>query len=230
MRPRQLQTGLLLALSLLVTGCAQIIGADFDKPFQSSGAGGAGGGSATASTSSTGGAAVTAGSTGGGGGAGGGCELGGALLTDTISLHVWAKDVLSSNQGAEDFFTSSPTILVPSGSQFPNAVETYKLFSAPDPGNRVLLYQCVSEGHHVTTKPVGTCECLGYAVQILGTSSPNKDDYAPLTQILGRLPESNALIPAMDESTEGNAMCMAYGNTTVNPAGCTAIDMLYGAK
>lgn len=181
----------------------------------------------TASTG-TGGVLTTASA--GGGGAGTGCELGGVLLTDTISLHVWAKDVLISSQGAEDFFTSAPTILVPSGSQFPNAIGSYKLFSAPDPGNRVLLYQCVTEGHHVTTNPLGKCDCLGYAVQILGTSSLNKDDYVPLTRIQGQLPESSAFIPAEDQSMEGNAMCTTFGNTIFSPTGCTAIDMLYGAK
>ena len=223
MRQRKLQTGLLLALSLLVSGCAQIIGADFDKPFQSSGAGG---GSTTASAGT--GNMVTTGSTGGGGSAAV-CDLGGALLTDTLDLDVWAKDVVVTSGGAQDFFTSSATISVPAGAGFTNKVASYKLFSAPDPGNRVLLYQCFSEGHNITAAPVGTCDCMGYAVQILGTSTLNKDDYVPLTRITGQVPEATALIPVEDEST-GGQMCLAFGNTTIDPKGCTAVDMLYGAK
>ncbi len=171
---------------------------------------------------------VTTGSTGGGGSAGG-CDLGGALLTDTLDLDVWAKDVPVTSKGAQDFFTSKATVSVPAGGGFTNKVASYKLFSAPDPGNRVLLYQCFSEGTTSLPRPWARVIAWGTPFRILGTSTLNKDDYVPLTRITGVVAEANALIPVEDEST-GGQMCLAFGNTSIDPKGCSAVDMFYGAK
>ena len=185
----------------------------------------------TTSSTTTSTSATTSSSTGAGGGSP--CDLDpSASLGDTVLINVWAKDPGvpwipgSANTGAADFFTGHGGDLPPDTAAYHNHLATFKLYAADDPGNRVLLHQCFSDGHHVTAKPVGKCVCLGYAVQILSASLLKPEDYAALTRIQGETPEKNALIP--DEPM--SITCDAFGSHAASQPGCSTVDKLYGAK
>ncbi len=185
-----LRIGLIGAPALLGFGCAQIIGADFDKPFQS---GGAGGGSTSvsvsATVSSTGGtggtgdtsSATGTGSTGGTGGTGGtdnpvaNCSvvepgLKGQRcrvytfveqLTPGSANHATIDAVLTFESDAPSGYNTSPT-------------STFTLFKASSSSDNIPLYSCDHGSTH-SLAMAGVCEnstLLGY---MAGAAQPGHE-------------------------------------------------------
>ena len=231
MRRQGFQIGLLGALALLGFGCAQIINADFDKPFQS---GGAGGGStsmpATAGVTSAGGA--------GGLGTGGlASEMGASTSTGQdpnakcplnatggcdvyvyIKLfmpgslaHITEDAILTHDPVAPKGFESSPT-------------SSFKLYRSPPVSNGITLYSCLYDevdfSHFVSTVYCPNGILLGYATDNV---SGHPEQYEPLSWFSTNVAQSDihhnrALIAAKHM----DAFC-----PTTMPYGICAVTDLY---
>jgi hypothetical protein len=202
-------------------GCADVIGADFNRDFADGGGGSVGttGGGVTASVATSTGATM---------GTGAGedpCSPAPANnLSETTAVEVWAENAASLGQGAKDFFTIKAGEPAPMG--YAHKIATYKIYATPGMPERKALYQCSAEGHHhMLLKPVGACTCMGYVLQIGDGSTLKKDDYLSLLRITGSTIGSTALIPAGNSSIT----CEQFAKKDANSSGCVDAG-LFGAK
>jgi hypothetical protein len=213
---------LVSASATLSLGCDAVLGSPFDQVVVD-------GGTAVGATGAGGsqGNAVSVGSSMGMGG-GPACDLvTNGERYEAVDIEVWAKPVKTATKGAADFFTSRAGIQVPVDAG--TSIGKYKLYTNDDMGHRALYYQCFTDGgHHVTIDAAGDCVCLGYALHGVATAAVDPTHDAPLTQIVGDAPEKTALLPVGGESV---TTCLNYGNHVFGgSSGCTANDMIYGAK
>lgn len=195
------------AASGAILGCADILGADFNRDF-----GGGGGGSTSVSASSA--AATSSSSSGTGGGTPAyECHLGGTESAERVTVTVSAKPALMTGVGAEDFYSfrdGFPAVDVAHSEH----VSSYELFTSFKDA-RVPLFQCPKGGNHiVTSKGQSGCDCLGFA-----TTSPF--NARQLHRIVGNEQLSTSAF------TTDFTNCLQYGH---KPGGCVDTESLFSPK
>jgi hypothetical protein len=205
-------------------GCAQIVGADFDKPLQTGGtgggmpstsSGGTGGAMSSASsgamssTSSSGSSSAT-GSSGSGGGADGGCMPAGTCATTKIYVYL-KSDFGACTSSAKDI-VMSPGVSDP-GNDF-REISQFEVFISPDSNTTPLNICKTGMGPgtaHRASLGGAPCVTNDPGVQTLGYVSTTS---APGYEQLDQLSVDSHTAIVLRKSTIPDACCHDSSNCT----------------
>jgi hypothetical protein len=239
LQTHHLAAGLLTASALLSFSCAQLIGADFDKPFATGGDGGGGavGGGGAAGAMASGSAAVTGtGGMGGGGGAGGtggsgpvaSCPDQAEESSGFCTIHVYVQRV--DQEPMSTIYTTNDAILTFASSP-PLGYEkaptsTFTLPRASSSSDSTALYSCVEEDKTHTLARNSPCEVstfLGYLFEGAPSSVPTGYKLVPLASfstgpiVGGSTHDHDRALILQEDTTEFCDLMMMYGGCGNSP-------------
>jgi hypothetical protein len=212
--------------ALLSWGCADVIGANFNRTLPgagggmsvsasavtaaAAGTGGSGGDTVTSATATGVSASASASASGAGGGTTDVC--GGSSSDPTVTIYVYVNPGIDgSGTGATDFLTTRAKAPVLAAGFNQGVLATFKLYTSKDGlAKPVLLADCSSvEGHWVTDIITADCECLGYAED--DPTGPTST-YTAFEQANGVTIQNTLLPTGAGTSTTS---CMKYSKDTV---------------
>lgn len=198
-RRKTMSIGTFGLIGTLGIGCANLVGADFEREF-------AGGGGASVTSSTGEGSPVTAAaaSTGAGGDHADPCL--GDLAGPVVLVHVFVPDEVASTNPATDFLTTRKAI--PPAGWASSPIGMFKLYTSDNGRSDMkLLMDCndTAVSHTIVqgNLAAGECECLGYA---LSGSTGNDGSHVPMLQLKGSS-GGNTILP-----TSATSACTKHGN------------------